>query len=114
MPVFVIWALVFMVWTMSRTEPRVVIHKLSNWGLKTPGKTFEYGEMRNFWIESKWGSRLLRINLIESPWHMVLVINAENEPEIKSLLLNSVIYQEPTIAWVDKVIKWVGQKMPLE
>lgn len=114
MPVLVVWALVFMVWAMNKTEPRMMTHTLSNWGLKTPGRTYGYGEMANFWIEPKWGSRLLRINMMAAPWHMVLVLDPEKEAAVKELLLENVIYQEPTITWMDKAIAWVGKKMPLE
>lgn len=114
MPVFVIWALVFMTWAMNKTEPRMVTNTLSNWGLKTPGRTYAYNQMTNFWIESKWGGRLLRINVEGAPWHMVLVIDPEKESEIRSLMLKSVVYKEPNVTWVDKAIKWVGEKLPLE
>lgn len=114
MPVIVVWALVFMVWAMSKTEPRIMTNVLSNWGLRMPDRTYNYGDMTNFWIETKWGSRLLRININGAPWHMVLVLDPEKEKEIKALMLKNVIYKEPNVTWVDKAINWVGQKMPLE
>lgn len=114
MPVFVIWALVFMGWTMSKTEPGRVTHLLTNWGLNISGKTLVYSSITNFWIESRWGSRLLRINTETAPWHMVLVLDPEIESRLREELVKRVVYSEPVPTWVDKAIQWVGQKMPLE
>ncbi len=114
MPVVVIWALVFMLWAMAKTEPKVIKTTLTNWGLKSTEKTYRYEEMTNFWFETKWGSRLLRINLSIVPWHLVVVIDPKKEDEIKNLMLESVIYQEPAVTGVDRAIKWLGEKMPLE
>ena len=114
MPVLVIWAMVFMLWAMSRTEPRIEKYALSSWGLKTKDRTYRYEVMNNYWFESKWGGRLMRINLIGAPWHLVIVINSENEDKIKKLMLHNVTFQEPQITWMDRFSKWLGDKIPLE
>lgn len=114
MPVLVIWALVFMLWAMAKTEPRMITTTLTSWGLKSGERTFRYEEMNSFWFETKWGTRLLRINLAVMPWHLVVVIDPGKEAEIKSLFLKKVIYEEPVSTWADRAMKWLGQKMPLE
>lgn len=114
MPVVVVWALVFMVWAMGRTEPRKIKTAVTSWGLRTTDKVYRFEEMNAFWFETKWGSRLLRINLIGAPWHIVTVIDPDKEEEIKGLILRKVIYQEPTVTWSDKAVKWLGNKIPLE
>ncbi|NTU74335.1 hypothetical protein HGB07_09455 [Candidatus Roizmanbacteria bacterium] len=114
MPVLVIWSMVFMLWTMSRTEPRLENYAISSWGLKTKERTYRFEAMNNFWFESKWGGRLMRINLAGAPWHLVIVINHEDEDKIRKLMLQSVTYQEPTITWIDRLVKWLGDKIPLE
>ena len=35
MPVFVVWALVFMMWAMSRTEPLVTKNTMTTWGIRS-------------------------------------------------------------------------------
>ncbi len=114
MPVVVIWALVFMLWAMAKTEPKMIKTALTSWGLKSTEKTYRYEEMTNFWFETKWGTRLMRINLSIVPWHLVVVIDPKKEDEIKNLMLEKVIYQEPAVTWVDRALKWAGEKMPLE
>lgn len=114
MPVVVIWALVFMLWAMAKTEPAIVKVSLTSWGLRTTDKVYRYEEMVNFWFETKWTNRLMRINLSGLPWHLVVVIDPSQEEKIKSLVGKNVIYLEPEITWIDRAIKWVGKKMPLE
>jgi len=113
-PVLVIWALVFMLWAMAKTEPKMIKTSITSWGLKTLEKTYRYEEMANYWFETKWGSRLMRINLNGLPWHLVVVIDPKLEEEIKKSMATGVIYLEPETTWVDRTLKWVGEKMPLE
>lgn len=114
MPVLVIWAMVFMLWAMSKTEPRLEKYAISSWGLKTKERTYRFEEMNHFWFETKWGGRLMRINLARVPWHIVIVINSEDEDKIRKLMLQGVTFQEPTVTAVDRFVKWLGDKIPLE
>lgn len=114
MPVMVIWAMVFMLWAMSSTEPRLEKYAISTWGLKTKERTYRFEEMNNFWFETKWGDRLMRINLARVPWHLVIVINSEMEDKIRKLMLQNVVYQEPPVTAIDRLVKWLGDKIPLE
>jgi len=115
MPVLVIWSLVFMLWAMSRTEPRMEKYAVSTWGLKTTERTFRYESINQFWFETKWGSRLMRVNLAQAPWHIVILINPEKEKQLKELMLEQkIVYQEPPITWLDRLVKWLGEKLPLE
>jgi len=114
MPVLVIWAMVFMLWAMSRTEPRIEKYALTSWGLRTTERTYRYESMATFWFETKWGGRLLRINLAGAPWHIVIVIDAAKEAQIRKFMIEKVIYQEPQVTWIDRLVKWLGDKIPLE
>jgi hypothetical protein len=51
MPILVIWALVFMLWAMSRSEPRQEKYAISTWGLKTKDRTYRFESMNHFWFE---------------------------------------------------------------
>lgn len=114
MPVLVIWSMVFMIWAMSRTEPRMENYTLSSWGLRTKERVYRYEDMNYFWFETKWGGRLMRINLAGAPWHLVVVIDLESEKEIKKIMMERVLFQEPPVTWSDRVVRWLGDKIPLE
>jgi len=114
MPVLVVCALVFMMWSMNKTEPKKVKYELLPQGLKTVDKLYTFDEMDFFWVENKWGHVVLRINLIEAPWHIVIVVDPGLESELKNLMSQAVPYQVPVPTWSDKAVKWLGEKMPLE
>ena len=114
MPVFVVWALVFMMWAMNRTEPLKTKNTMTTWGLRSVNKFYDYQIMSNFWLETKWGTRLLRINLFESPWHVVFVISKEIEEKLKNDMSKVVPFMEPEPTAMDKFTKWLGEKVPLE
>ena len=114
MPVLVIWSMVFMLWAMSRSEPRTEKYLLTSWGLKTIERTYRYDSMTAFWFETKWGGRLMRINLAQAPWHIVIVTDSSKENQIKKIMLEHTIYQEPPVTWLDRLTKWLGDKIPLE
>lgn len=114
MPVFVVWALVFMMWAMNRTEPLITKNTMTSWGIRSANKLYDFQRMTNFWIETKWGTRLLRINLADSPWHVVVVISEKNEDKIKEEMSKFVVYREPEVTGMDRFVKWLGEKIPLE
>ena len=114
MPVFVVWALVFMMWAMNRTEPLKTKNTMTTWGLRSVNKFYDYQKMSNFWLETKWGTRLLRINLFESPWHVVFVISKEIEEKLKNDMSKVVPFMESEPTAMDKFTKWLGEKVPLE
>ena len=114
MPVVVVWALVFMLWAMNKTAPQVTKNTMTTWGLRSVNKFYDYQRMTNFWVETKWGTRLLRINLVDSPWHVVFVIEKEMEEKIKEEMGKVVPFMEPEITAMDKFTKWLGEKVPLE
>lgn len=114
MPVIVVWALVFMLWAMNKTEPAKTKNFMTTWGLRSVNKFYDYQRMTSFWLETKWGTRLLRINLADSPWHVVFVIDQKNEGEIKEGMSKVVSFMEPEPTAMDKFTKWLGEKVPLE
>ncbi len=114
MPVVVVWALVFMLWAMNKTEPTKTKNIMTTWGLRSVNKLYDYQRMTSFWLETKWGTRLLRINLVDSPWHVVFVISSELEEKIKLEMEKVVPFMEPEPTAVDRFTKWLGEKVPLE
>ena len=113
MPVVVVWSLVFMLWAMNKTEPKLTNNKMTTWGLRSTDKLYSFEEMNQFWFETKWSTRLLRINLSQSPWHVVFVISENIEDKIKEELSKRVPFMEPVPTAIDKFTKWLGEKRRL-
>lgn len=114
MPVVVVWALVFMIWSMNRVEPKLTKTTLTTWGIRSADRLYLYRDMDNFWFETKWSTRLLRVNLNGTPWHVVFVIDPKEENKIKDQVVRFVPMVEPVPTAGDKLTKWLGEKIPLE
>lgn len=115
MPVLVIWAIVFAVWAVSKTPPLEVEHKLTTWGIRSANTLYRYSGMRQAWLEDKDGQRLLRVALARFPWQLNLIILPEQEKEIKrTLSAMQVPLLKPETTRVDRMVKWLGEKIPLE
>lgn len=114
LPVIVVWAIVFMMWSMNRLPAQETDYSITNWGIRTKDGTYRWEEMNNFWFEDKWGSRILRVSINRLPWQLILVIDDKDEEKIKKMVLEYVVYEVPKPTWSDKAVKWLGDKIPLE
>ena len=114
LPVLVVWAVVFMMWSMNRLPSQQTTYAITTWGIKMDGSMTRWEEMSHFWLESRWGSRILRVATFKVPWQLVFVINEEDEKKMREILADYVPYNEPVPGLMDKMVKWLGEKMPLE
>ena len=114
MPVLVIWAVVFMAWTMSKTEPELREHKITSKGVRTGGVLYKWEMMLVYWLEEKWDRKLLRVLLRGFPGQLVLVYDREQEKKIREVMSNFLTLEKPESTWTDRVVKWFGEKLPLE
>ena len=114
LPVLVVWAAVFAMWQMNKVQPKEEEYAITVWGIRTKERTYRWEEMNTFWFEDKWGSRLLRVLTSRVPWQLIVVIKKEDEEQIKKIMIENVAYEVPKQTWIDKMVKWFGEKMPLE
>ena len=95
LPVILVWAVVFMMWSMNRLPAKETSYALTNWGLRAVDGTYRWEEMNYFWFEDRWGSRILRISINKLPWQLIVVVNKEGEADIKKIMVDYVIFQVP-------------------
>lgn len=114
LPVLVVWALVFFLWSSNRVEPKQTEYQITNWGLRTKEGSYRWEEMNLFWFEERWGSTLLRIYTSRLPWQLIIVIDKKFEAEIKKIMMQYVAFEVPRQTALDRGLKWLGEKLPLE
>lgn len=114
MPVLVVWAIVFMVWAVYRTEPGRVKNAVTNKGLMSGESFYAWEMMESFWFERKGGQSLLRVLLNRFPGQIILVCGKEEEEGVEALMKKYVRKHKPEDGWSDRVVKWMKRKMPLE
>lgn len=114
MPVLVIWAVVFMAWAMSKTEPNVREHKITDKGIRTGETLYRWEIMSIYWFEKKWDKKLLRVLLNKFPGQLVLVYDHKQEKKIREVMSKFLAFEKPEATWTDRAVKWFGEKVPLE
>ena len=114
MLVLLIWAVVFMAWAISKTEPVIREHKITDKGIRTGGSLYRWEIMRIFWLEKKWDKKLLRVLLSKFPGQLVIVYDQEEEKKIREVMSKFLPLEKPEATWTDRLVKWFGEKLPLE
>ncbi len=115
MPVFLIWSVVFVIWALTKTPPVAVAHKITSWGIRSEDQLYVWGEMNNFWFEEKWGKKILRVLLRRRfPGQLILIVNEKDQEKIKEMVNKFVVLEKPKPSWSDKLVKWFGEKVPLD
>jgi hypothetical protein len=116
MPVLLIWAIVFVSYAVNKTPPRQEEHNMTSWGIRTGGRLYGYNEMVCYWFEDKWGARVMNVLLnVGFPRSLALVLNEGVEGKAIAILRKmGIAQQKPEPSFLDKTVKWVGEKVPLD
>ncbi|NMC36113.1 hypothetical protein GYA49_03625 [Candidatus Beckwithbacteria bacterium] len=108
-------ALSFLVYIMGTVEPEEVEHKLTNKGIITLGKTYFWEQLGRFWFEKKFNDEVLMIeNFIGIPSRLMLLLGKQDKIQIKAILDKYLLQEKPELSQVEKMSKWLGEKVPLE
>lgn len=118
MPVLLVASVVFVVFVMSKAQPRVVEHKITTRGIETERNKFWWSELIVFWFEEKWGYDLVHVLTARNwPRQILLVLPESGEIEkekVKEVLGNYLPLEKPQDSWLDKAVNWLGDKVPLD
>ncbi len=111
-PVVLIISLVFLFYVMSTIEPGNVHYKISNFGIKVGDHLTLWEDMGRFWFTNRFESRLLVIETYVFPNRLELVVPAEMEEKIKSILAKYIKHEEIPASTIDKATNWFSTKLP--
>jgi len=111
----VIIALVFVTYIMATVEPRKIEHKITNRGIITSGKRYNWDVLGRFWISQKWDQKMLQVeSLVGLPRQLTLLLGEANQNQIKKTLSQHLSYEEPEKTWADNASEWLSRRVPLE
>lgn len=117
MPVLVVAAIVFVIFVLGRTEPVEVEHVITNKGVITGGRKYDWEGMRSFWFSDKWGREVVHLltrQQITGQIMMVLPEKGLGREKLKEVLLAYLPLEKPEDSALDKTVKWLGEKLPLD
>ncbi len=119
--IFVLLAFLFVSFVLAATKPMPLLIRLTTYGLQYQGKLYYWNQLGRFWVRSNHGTPEIHI---EAPTFIgrELVVLGSNEqspgpvtvPEIVDVLRLYLINEEPPLTQIDKWIRWLEEKFPLE
>lgn len=116
MPVLVVGAILFVVFALTRTEPGKVHNQITEKGVRTGTELFLWGELVNYWIEEKEEKKILSILTTRRfPAQVILVLGPEvDEKKVREIVGRYLPWERPEETRLDRMVKWFGEKVPLE
>lgn len=111
----VVWAVAFLAYVLSKTEPDTEEYSLTSRGVKTGKNRYLWPELRRFWFEEKWGFEILMVDTFRAfPGRLMLMLGDTPKEKLKTILVKRVMHDQPEEGFVDKATKWLQEKVPLE
>ena len=116
MAILVLAAVIFAYYVWSTVPPQQVEYKITTRGIRTSGQLYSWGEMVRWWVEEKWGSKLLVVDLPAGRQELLrlhLVLGVE-EAAVRDVMEKYLLMEKPAETGMDKVGRWIGEKFPLQ
>lgn len=111
----VIIAFAFLSYVLSTHRPEDATHQLTTKGIRTDGKLYEWENLINFWLESKWDQEVVIARTrTQLPGVILMVIDPKLRAKIIKAIGNKLPLEKPEESFVDKASDWLGKKVPLE
>ncbi len=114
MAILVLAAVIFAYYVWSTVPPQQAEHIITTRGIRTNARLYTWEEMTRWWVEEKWGSKLLMVETPASwPIRLHLVLGAE-EAAVREVMEKYVLMEKPMETGMDKMGRWIGEKFPLQ
>ncbi len=106
---------VFAYYIWSTVPPEEVEYTITNKGIRAHSKLYKWSELQQWWIEEKWGNKLLSLEQVAGwPKRVYLVLKNINLNELSEILNQYLILEKPELTSMDKFSHWIEEKFPLE
>ena len=108
-------ALTFVVYVMGTIPPENVSHKITNRGITTGDKNYDWESLNRFWLEEKWGQHILYIETkMRFPRVLILLLGEQDKTKAVQILIDYLPEEKPEKTWMDNASSWLTKKFPLE
>lgn len=111
MPVFLVIAIVFLVYVLGTVEPQHIEYEITTWGVKTSGMLHRWDQLGGFWIVEKPSADVLVIHKFAFPGKVEMVLEKSKRDDIEKILEKYLIHQEASSSSFDKAANWVARKL---
>lgn len=105
----------FVAYALASVKPDSVEHVLTNKGVRTMKKLYQWSWLGQYWWEEKWKQQVLHVRLPgQFPGELILLLGEGDKEQIDGVVTKYLIKQKPEPTWFDKAAKWLQEKVPLE
>lgn len=114
MLIAVVAATVFAYYVWSTVPPEKTDYVITTKGLRMHGQTYLWQELSRWWIEDKWGHKLLVVDApLSVPRRLHLVLENVDPAALQQVMETHLTMDRPVDTAVDKAGKWLSDKFPL-
>ena len=115
MPVFLIWAIVFLVFVLFSVKPEDIDYEVTNKHILIAGKKYSIEVVRRFWITERWGHTLLVFDTpVRFPGRLELVVRDIDKDLLKKKLERFIPYEEEAPNFADRAASWLSKRLSLD
>jgi len=108
-------SILFLGYVLSTVPPGLVRHKITNRGIYFGEQFYPWEVMEKFWYKTSLDSEMIHfLTVLRFPRVISMVINAKDKDELKELVIKRIPYVENSPTFIDKLVKWASERLPLE
>ncbi len=113
--IMAIIAMAFFYYIITSVEPEKVEHRITNKGVFSIDKLYEWAQLGRFWFETKLGQEVVMIeNFVSLPPRLMIVLGEQKKEAIQSILEKYLIMEKPELGQVEKMGAWLQKKVNVE
>lgn len=110
----VIIALAFFFYILSTVKPEIILHKITNKGIRTGDKDYLYDQLVRFWFDKEVDQEILFVDGFERfNFRLMLLLSSESKEQLRKVLSEYLPEEKPEETWADKAGSWVSRQIPL-
>ena len=113
--IMVMAAAIFAYYAWSTVPPEESEYVITTRGLRVHGQLYRWEELSRWWMEDKWGYKLMVVDTpLSFPRRLHVVLGTASEAKVKEVMEKYVLMERPEPTAMDRAGKWVAEKFPLE
>jgi hypothetical protein len=114
MLIAVIVAMIFAYYMWSTVPPESTEYVITTRGMRIHGQLYLWQELTRWWIEDKWGHKMLLVDApLSFPKRIHLVLGEIDAQKLEEIMGKYLLMEKPLETSMDKAGRWLADKFPL-
>ena len=108
-------SVLFLYYALSSVPPGTIKNKITNRGLYFGELKYEWAVLKKFWFKKNLSTQTINFGTdLRFPRMVSLIIDPKDEEKLKEIVVKRIPMLESSPTFVDRLTKWVGERLPLE